>query len=128
MKLFKSIGAVLAGMLSIVILSIATDLIMEKSGVFPGQDQSAYTQWMLALALAYRSIYTVVGGYVTAKCSPNKVMTHAMVLAGIGMVMGTLGAVANWDKVMPGTEWYPIAIVVESVPLVWLGAKMKLRG
>jgi ABC-type nickel/cobalt efflux system permease component RcnA len=34
-KLLKSIGAVFAGMLVVVILSTGTDLILEQCGIFP---------------------------------------------------------------------------------------------
>ncbi len=48
----KSIGAVLAGMILIVVLSVATDTILESRNIFPPQNQPGlYSTWMLAVAL-----------------------------------------------------------------------------
>jgi hypothetical protein len=128
-KNLKSIGAVLAGFITIVVLSIGTDLGLEATGVFPSfADQAAHgftTQWMLALAFFYRSLYTVAGGYVAAALAPDRPMRHAVILGIIGIAAGTLGALANWDKTTEATTWYPIALVVAGLPCTWLGGKVK---
>ena len=122
---FKSIGAVLAGFISVFVLSIGTDVILENLGVFPPQNEPAsYVGWMLMLALIYRSIYAVVGGYVTASLAPDRPMRHAMILGIIGLVFAILGSIANSDK---STAWYPISLIVLTLPTVWLGGKLKTR-
>jgi hypothetical protein len=77
---------------------------------------------MLLFALIYRSIYTVAGGYVTAILATNRPMRHAVILGIIGIVAGTVGTIANWDK---GSHWYPIALIVLALPCTWLGGKLK---
>jgi hypothetical protein len=124
MKILRSIGAVVAGFLACAVLSIVTDFILEAAGWFPPLDEpQRTTATMLAVALAYRTVYTVVGGYVTAALAPAKPAAHAIALGVLGMAAGTLGAVAMWKL---GNNWYPIALVVEAVPCTWLGATLYL--
>lgn len=123
MNILKSIGAVLAGFITVVVLSIATDLLLETIGVFPpATEPAAYVTWMLALALVYRTVYTVAGGYVTARLAPNKPMKHAIILGLIGIVAGTAGLIATWG--LTTEYWYPIALVVLALPSTWLGGKI----
>ncbi len=46
------------------------------------------------LALTYRSVFTFIGGYVTARLAPHSPMRHVLVGCGIGLVLGSLGVVA----------------------------------
>ncbi len=122
MKLLKSIGAVLAGFMAVVILSIVTDFIVESLKFFPPANQStAYVWWMLLIALIYRTLYTVVGGYVTALLAPNKPIRHTVILGIVGIIAGILGTVANWNM---GNQWYPIMLVVLALPSTWLGGRL----
>ncbi|HSB10600.1 MAG TPA: hypothetical protein VLM38_14015 [Blastocatellia bacterium] len=77
--IFRSIGAVLAGMLAIIILSTATDLAMQATGVFPPFGQPMTDRFYL-LATAYRIVYGVAGSYITAQLAPARHMAHAMAL------------------------------------------------
>jgi len=131
-RTFKSMGAVLAGFVTVIVLSIGTDSVLEATGVFPSvEEQAAHgfnTQWMLMLAFIYRSIYTVAGGYVAAALAPDRPMRHAIILGSIGIAAGTLGAIANWDKTTVSTAWYPIALIIAGLPCTWLGGKLKIRN
>ena len=77
---------------------------------------------MLILALAYRCVYTIAGGYVTAMMAPNRPMRHAIILGIVGIVAGTIGVVIAWDL---SPHWYPIALVITALPCTWLGGKLK---
>jgi F0F1-type ATP synthase assembly protein I len=79
---------------------------------------------MLVLALVYRCVYSMIGGYVVARLAPSKPMKHVIILIILGTIVGTLGAVANWDKSV-GQEWYPVLLVLLSIPAVWFGGKLK---
>jgi hypothetical protein len=125
---FKRVGAVLAGLVTVVVLSVATDVVMEKLGVFPSvaqqQASGLWTPALLVLATAYRTLYTVAGGFLTCTLAPDRPMRHVWTLGILGVVMGTLGAAANWGK---GPAWYPIALIVLALPSVWLGGKIKME-
>ncbi len=119
---FKSIGAILAGFITVFVLSVVTDLALEKLGVFPPQNEpGAYIWWMLLLALVYRSIYSVAGSYLTATLAPNRPMRHAIILGIVGTLFAALGAMANWDK---SANWYPVLLVLVTLPCAWLGGKL----
>ena len=123
-NVWKSIGAVLAGFLVVVILSIGTDLVMHATGIFPALGQTMSDPLFL-LATAYRTLFSVVGAYITARLAPTRPMLHALILGVLGLVVGTLGAVVTWNKVPSmGPHWYPLALVVLSIPQCWLGGKL----
>ena len=67
----RRIGAVLAGFFATFILSIATDVVLHAIGVFPAWGQPM-SNALFALATAYRTIYTVAGGYITARLAPDR--------------------------------------------------------
>lgn len=126
MKILKSIGAVVAGFLTVVFLSVGTDAVLERTGFFPPTTEpEAYTQWMLFVALVYRTVFTVLGGFVTAKLAPSKPMKHVMVLAVLGTVAGIGGVFAGWQY---GNHWYPIALAVSAFPAIWYGGKLATKG
>lgn len=120
----KSIVAVLAGFLIVVILSTVTDTILEQVGIFPPIGNGLFIPWMLVLAFLYRSAYTVLGGYIAAKLAPKNPMKHVTILGIIGTVAGTLGVIAGWDL---SDHWYPIALAVTAFPFVWLGGKLQTK-
>jgi len=123
---FKSIGSVVAGFVSVVILSVVTDVVLERLGVFPSQSEpGSYPDGMLMLALFYRSVYTIAGGYVTAQLAPDRPMRYVVILGIIGVIAGTLGAIAGWNL---SHHWYPIALLIFALPCTWLGGKLKTRA
>ncbi len=122
----KSIGAVVAGFLTVVVLSIGTDAIVEAVCIFPPQDRPQdYVAWMLLLALLYRCAYTVLGGYVTAKLSPQNAARHVLVLGILGTLGGLSGTIAAWNL---GNHWYPIALTVTALPCTWLGGRWYVKS
>src|SRR5690606_25950597 len=118
-NIFKSIWAVVAGFVSIVILSVATDFVFKTLGVFPQQE--LFAAWMLGIALVYRSVFTVVGGYVTARLAPQNPMRHVYVLMALGFVGSVVGVIAGWNL---GNQWYPIALAITGPLFVWVGGRL----
>ena len=61
-RIGRSIGALLAGMLVGIILTIGTDIVLHAIGVFPPWGQSMVGfDGALLLATVYRTVYGVVG-------------------------------------------------------------------
>ena len=119
MYIMKSVGAVGAGFLIVVVLSVGTDWVLETLGIFPpASEQGLFISWMLAVALLYRTIYTILGGYMTARLAPDKPMRLVYVLGVLGTLGGIAGVVAGWNL---SDHWYPIALAVLAFPSVWLG-------
>ena len=126
MNILKGIGAILAGIVFIIVTHTGTDFVLESLGIFTPPDQGFHTTWMIVTATIYRSIYTVAGGYVTAALAPNPPMRYVMILGIIGVAAGTLGAIATIPMGI-APAWYPIALVVLALPCVWLGGKLRTK-
>jgi hypothetical protein len=126
MNILKSIGAVFAGMIFIVVTHTATDLVLEKLGIFPPPAQGLHITWMLVTATIYRSVFTVGGAYLTATLAPNRPLRHAIILGIIGVAVSTLGAIVTIPMKL-GPPWYPIALVILALPCSWLGGKLKTK-
>jgi hypothetical protein len=126
-RVLRRIGAVLAGFFATFILSVATDFALHATGVFPpwGQPMS---NALFALATAYRTIYTVAAGYITARLAPDRPMAHVWALGIIGLVAALAGTMATWNAGPEfGPKWYPLALVVLALPSVWTGGKLAQR-
>ena len=125
-RMIRSIGAVLAGLVAVVILSVGTDAVMHAINVFP-QVGERMTEGLFLLATAYRSVFAVAGGYITAWLAPARPMKHALVLGFIGLALSVAGLVATWNGGPElGPRWYPITLVVTALPFTWLGGKLRM--
>ncbi len=120
----RSVGAVVAGLLVIVVLSTAADAVLHATGVYPPYPQRM-SDGLFVLATAYRIAFGVAGCYLTARLAPNWPLAHALVLGAVGTVLSTAGAVAMWDY---GPAWYSLAIIAISLPCAWAGARLHTRS
>jgi len=119
-RLWRSIGAIFLGFVAVVVLSVGTDQIMHALKVFPPWGEPMRDTGLNLLALSYRIIYTVVGGYVAARFAPNFPMRHAIILGLVGLIPGLAGVVAASGMDL-GPRWFPIAIALTGPPCCWLG-------
>ena len=119
-----SIVAVLAGLIVGAALSIGTDMVFHAAGVFPPLGRPMADS-LLLLATAYRTVYSVLGAYITARIAPNRPMQHALILGALGLVVCLIGILTTWNRVQEfGPHWYPIALAVLALPQCWLGGKI----
>lgn len=116
----RSVGAILAGFLAIVILSTGTDMALHAAGVYPPWEQRM-SDPLFALALAYRIVFGIAGCWLAARLAPDRPMGHALALAAIGTVLSAAGAAAMWKF---GPAWYSIGVIAISLPCGWVGAKL----
>jgi hypothetical protein len=125
-RLGRSTGAVVAGFLSVVVLSTLTDAVLHAARVFPplGVPMS---DALFMLATAYRCVFTVFGGYVTARLAPHQPQRHALVLGCLGFTIAALAAVATWGRSDLGPAWYPLMLVATAVPCTLAGGQL-FRG
>jgi hypothetical protein len=80
---------------------------------------------LFVLATVYRTIYTVAGGYITARLAPEQPMTHVLILGLVGTAAALASVVATWNAGPElGPKWYPIALAVLALPSVWMGGKL----
>jgi hypothetical protein len=120
----RTVLAIFAGFVVVVVLSIGTDAILHALKIYPTLGQGMSDQLFL-LATAYRTLYGIIGSYVTARLAPDRPMWHAMVGGVIGLILSIVGAVATWKHTEMGPHWYPLALVVTALPSAWLGGKIR---
>jgi len=122
-RLWRSTGAVLLGFFAVVVLSLGTDQVLHVFGVYPPWGQPMHEPGLNLLALAYRTVYAVVGSYIAARLAPHNPMRHAVVLGVVGLALSVAGAIATIPMDL-GPAWYPIALVLTALPCAWLGGAL----
>lgn len=124
----RSILAVFVGFVTVFVLSLGTDQVLHVLGVYPPWGAPMYERELNLLALAYRFIYTVLGGWLVARLAPGAPMKHVMIFAAIGLVFGLLG-VAGAMAMSPrlGPLWYPIGVAITGPIGAWAGGVLYTR-
>jgi peptidoglycan/LPS O-acetylase OafA/YrhL len=123
----RSVGAVLAGFVATAVLSLGADALMHATGVFPPWGQTM-SDGLYVWATVYRVVFTVFGGFVTARVAARTPMTHVVVLGVVGVIAATAGTLATWNQGPEfGPKWYPLLLVVTALPCVWIGGVLAGR-
>jgi hypothetical protein len=120
-NILKSIGAVLAGFVFIGVTHTGTDAILEGAGVLPKENLFVGTGLILVV-LGYRAVFSLAGCYLTAWLAPQQPMRHALVLGGMGAVLGSIGAIVAGADL--GPAWYAWSLAAIALPIAWLGGKL----
>jgi hypothetical protein len=123
----KSIFAVLMGIIAGVALTLITDLVLHAIHVFPPWDQRV-PDGLLALATAYRTVYSIGASYLTARLAPYSPLKHALVGGAIGFVVSLAGAIATWNGGPQfQAHWYPVALTLLAIPSAWVGGMIRVK-
>jgi hypothetical protein len=123
-RIWRSLGAIFAAILIGIVLSLGTDQLLRMAGVAPPLGQPMSDR-LLLLATVYRTVYGILGAYITAHLAPYKPMAHVAILGLMGLAANVLGTVSTWNKNL-GPHWYPIALTVLALPTAWLGGRLWL--
>lgn len=123
---WKTIGAVLSGVLFVIVFSTLVDIALHDVGVYGPADQPLSDNGAL-VATSYRIVISIIGGWLTARLAPDRPMRHAMILGVVGTLLGLLGVVLTWNLGM-GPRWYPIVLMVLAIPQSWLGGRLYLAA
>ena len=118
----RSIWAVVAGVLVIIVVTTLVDVVLHATHVFPPMGQPINDALAL-LATSYRIVISVGGAWLTARLAPDNPMKHAMILGYVGVVLGLVGVVTTWNLGL-GPRWYPISLAVLAIPQCWAGGKI----
>jgi hypothetical protein len=121
----RRVGAVLAGLLAIFVVSTAVDVVLHVVGVYPPWGERM-SDGLALLAMAYRIVISIGGCWLTARIAPDRPMQHALALGVVGVVLSTAGTVATWNAGL-GPNWYPISLIVLSIPCAWIGGRLSER-
>ncbi len=125
-RLWRSINAIIAGILVGALLSVATDFALHAAGIAPALGQR-FSNALLLLATFYRTVYGVLGSYICARLAPILPMRHSIILGCLGLAANIAGAVLTWNAGAAfAPHWYPITLIVLALPTAWLGARIFL--
>lgn len=122
---WKSIWAVFAGVLFIIVVTTLVDILLHVAHVYPAMDQPL-TDGLALLASSYRLVISIAGAYLTAKLAPRRPMRHAMILGYVGTGLALIGLAVTWGKDL-GPHWYPVSLAVLAVPQCWFGGRLYER-
>jgi hypothetical protein len=126
-SLGRSILALFIGFVAVVVLSLGTDEVLHLLKVYPPWGEPMYQPGLNLLALSYRAVFTIVGGYLTARFAPHSPMRHVVIGACIGLAIGVAGVVAAASIGGLGPMWYPVAVAVTGPPCNVLGGVIYVR-
>lgn len=126
-RILRRVGAVVTGILAVIILDTTIDVVLHATGVYPPWFTPMATPlWFLAIG--YRMVDGVIGGYITARLAPDRPVMHALALGILGVVMSVAGVFATWNKGPEfGPKWYPLALVVIALPCALIGGNLAAR-
>lgn len=123
-KIGQSVGALTAGFLVNIVLSLGTDFGLHAIGIWPVLAQPM-TDSLLLVATVYRTLYGIISSYILARLAPNRPLEHALIGGAIGLALGIAGAAATWTRGL-GPHWYSVALLVLAMPTAWVGGKLRM--
>ena len=118
----RSIVAVVAGVVAIIVVTTLVDILLHVTGVFPPMNKRL-SDGLALLATSYRIVISVGGAWLTARLAPRNPMKHALILGVVGTVLGCVGIATTWNLGL-GPRWYPVALAVLALPQCWAGGKL----
>jgi hypothetical protein len=125
-RIGASAVAVIAGFATTFALSMAIDAGLHRAGVYPPYGVRM-SDALFVLAVVYRALVTVAGGWVTARLAPSGPMRHALILAVVGTLAGLGGVAVSLSHPELGPLWYPVVLIVVAWPCIWAGARWRVR-
>jgi hypothetical protein len=120
---WKSIGAVVAGLIFIILVTTLVDVLLHVVRIYPAMGEPM-GDGLAVLASSYRLVIGIAGAYLTARLSPGRPMRDALVLGCVGTVLGVMGVVMTWNMGL-GPRWYPISLAVVAIPQCWFGGWLR---
>lgn len=122
--MLRTIGAVLAGWLTTGVLVVCFDLVLTK--LYPNEYRRGQMppDYLTGLVLATSTLFSVPGGWVTARLAKTDPSRHILYLILWGELMGILSASMTWGQIQ---WWYQIGLLVLWIPAVLLGGRLAVK-
>src|SRR5688572_11109203 len=122
---WKSIWAVVAGLLFIIIVTTVVDIVLHVVGVHPPMGEPM-TDGLAIIASLYRLVIGIAGAWLTARLAPEHPMKYALILGVVGTILGIFGVIQTWNLGL-GPRWYPISLAALAIPQCWFGGWLRER-
>ncbi len=121
---WRSIVAVVTGLLITALTTVVIDTILAATGIFPPGSER-WPDHIFAFMLLYRIPIELAGGYVTAKLAPGKPLTHVLILAGLVAAGTSISAIVMHAE---RPIWYLLGLIAIAVPCSLLGERLQRRS
>lgn len=107
--MWRTLLAVLAGWVLVGILVVLTDLVLTK--LFPKEYVAGQVppDHLTAVSLVTATLYSVAGGWLTARLAASRPWLHAGYLMVWGETMGLASLAMTWGQIQ---AWYQIGLLV----------------
>ena len=123
--IWRSIWAVFAGVLLIIVVTTIVDVVLHAVGA--SSNGQRLTDSLAMLATAYRVVITVRRRLADREAPRRLIpMRHALILGAVGTVLGLAGLIKTWNP-RSRPALVSIALVVIAIPQCWLGGKLYER-
>ena len=119
----RSVLAIVAGFVTVFVLSVGADTAMQRFGVFPSEP-ATMSGGLFGLAILYRTVFTLLGGALTALISPRADQRDVRILAGLGFLAGLAGVAAWFATPGLGPLWYAAAIPITGAIATLIGGQL----
>jgi hypothetical protein len=121
----RSVVALIIGFAAVVVLALAADSLVRQlvPDLFDSSGGTKNTA-LLAFAIAYVSLFAVVGSWLTARLAPNHPMGHALLLGGISFVLSIGVTISQWNA---APTWYHVGSLLVILPSASLGGWLRSR-
>jgi hypothetical protein len=120
-SMMRLILSILAGWIIGAVLSVGTDHVLHITRVFPPYGEPMHNDGLLALAFAYRSVFSILACYLAAMWAKDNAKKAVWSLGIIGTILWLGGSIAMWEFAHP---WYNIAGIVTAIPLALIGGRL----
>jgi hypothetical protein len=123
----RSAIALLLGFLAILLLTSWTHGALRRLGLLSHEAFGMYDIRSNLLALTHRSLFAVLGSYVTASLAPRYPMRHALALGVVLLGLSIWLAIFRIRTYDTGPVWYAVTLAVTALPCAWLGGFLRRR-
>ena len=117
----RLIISIVTGILVGSLLATATDHVFHVTEVYPPYGEPMFDGGLLFLALAYRVVFTIFAGYITAMLARDKAKKAVLILGIVNAIAWLGGTIALWEYATP---WYNVAGIVTAIPLCMFGGRL----
>jgi hypothetical protein len=123
----RSIGAVAAGCLAMMVLALSASQLVRQSvpqHIISGGDPEAPETLVLLFLLAAAGAAVMAGSFLAGRVAPRRPMLHALVVGGIAYMVSLAVTAILWTE---APRWFHMAAVLLQVPAAWLGGLLLAR-
>lgn len=118
---YRLILAVIAGIVTTLVLTGITHVIMNFLGWHPPLFKPMFDDQEVQLALFYHSVYAVAGAFVTALIAKKQARRAVFILGTKELLMWIIGTILLWNH---APVWYNITKALLGIPLAWIGGRL----